>query len=1490
MRIQILGTEITNSRSINNTQPNNIEVRKTIRVGASRNNQNQQYDLDLKADELVEFQFEKGVIWITAPNKIPSLFGKMRSSGDIFLIPTSITLDRDGAVQTRGLFNNIALEVVRIFAPKITEPIINKAVAKIEQQLLPNEGLNFVTDTFGLSPYATSGEKLAPKKPILLFLHGTVSNTLGSFGELQISKTWIALRRRFEQNILAFDHKTLSKSPFENALDLLEKLPKDSKLHLVSHSRGGLIGEILVRCSQKGLAFSKKEISTLEKLNVPILTKFIETVKELPTAAAESIFSQSGLKNFTQETIKNWDKIDLKTAARLLVKINDIDWKKMSLQPFFDTARESTLSNFFEQLDQPNRQKDADTLKQLNQLAKAKNIRVEKFVRTACPANGTSILGENTDLILNVLLNLTLFASGQVVNPAAQTIKSLIISIVKQRNNPRVLPGLECMIKETPLLKILNDTDKKIAGDLTIIAGKTGGDKFFKIVKHFFIDQVFQAKNDLVVDTKSMFGGMPRTNPVYYKFVTGHEVGHCSYFGNVATQVAIYHALISNHGYFDLFESIDSLEPKLRSRGVMSRDTIAADPAPIDADAVDTPRLQVSVKNGHLKYANYPVVIGHFKNDIITSAESVMDSLLDYSLSRHHEVGDYPGEVDSRPLISIDAHEQPNAVIIGLGNPEEFTPYQLNQSIEKGVTAYLLDLHKKQPVPSQQEIGLSILLIGTNYIHISIGDALNAILEGIVSANKKMDLVLEDTDLPKVTNIEFIEIYEDKSIRAYHHLSSIIAGNNSYNIELKKGINKTNSRRTFRPISVEKAWWKRLTAQMRIDPKTKEKSLYFNAASQRAAVSERHSYANQRNIKSLLEEQSQQTNWDKKLMKTIFDLVVPNDLKLNFRSQQNLLLLLDKYTASYPWELMHYDENARKPICVTAGMIRQLATTYDQKIQDIISDNKVLIIGDPQLDLESSIPQLPAARREAELVDLLFNQQAETFETTRSIQENSTEIIKALFSNYKVIHIASHGVVNYQSTAFPDESPRTGLLLSNDFVLTTAEIEKMDTVPELVFINSCYAGKIDHDQETLSRSRYNLAANIGTHFIEQGAKVVVVAGWAINDDAAFRFAEDFYNKMLAGQTFADAILAARTNCYDNFKHTNTWGAYQCYGDQNYRLVKPNQQKTEDKEYKDQIDILADLERTINDAKSSKERADEHFSAALAKISEAIPDNLKNARTLELEAEAYAEILDYENAIAKYQSLWSEKDALFSFRSIEQSLSLTARHIAKQYKNTIAPKKVLAILDTVIKDLKYFIKKGATAERYNILASVYRRKAMIAPMKDKQALIQQTALQYLNAYEHTERTEIYPLSNWLISERFLIPQTPIKKTDLKAVKEEKERAERIKKYIEDPISTFLEKELKKPKITKAKDFWGLISRVNIYQCQLLYCQTKDLPKVVTNIKEQYLKAWKIDGSYRQKASEIDQMEFIKNAVVIFLPKQTKLLAACDELLDFFEKLV
>lgn len=89
---------------------------------------------------------------------------------------------------------------------------------------------------------------------VLLFVHGTFSSTLGSFGALGA----IAAGRDFLERaltaydaVIGFDHPTLSVDPYANATDLLARLqridwPHPPVIDIIAFSRGGLTARSLI--------------------------------------------------------------------------------------------------------------------------------------------------------------------------------------------------------------------------------------------------------------------------------------------------------------------------------------------------------------------------------------------------------------------------------------------------------------------------------------------------------------------------------------------------------------------------------------------------------------------------------------------------------------------------------------------------------------------------------------------------------------------------------------------------------------------------------------------------------------------------------------------------------------------------------------------------------------------------------------------------------------------------------------------------------------------------------------------------------------------------------------------------------------------------------------------------------------------------------------------------------------------------------------------
>jgi hypothetical protein len=83
-------------------------------------------------------------------------------------------------------------------------------------------------------------------EPLLLFLHGEVSDFKGTFGGLARAEREMArLDQHYAGRVFAWQYPSVSVGPVANGLALARALPEDATLHLLSWAAGGVLGELL---------------------------------------------------------------------------------------------------------------------------------------------------------------------------------------------------------------------------------------------------------------------------------------------------------------------------------------------------------------------------------------------------------------------------------------------------------------------------------------------------------------------------------------------------------------------------------------------------------------------------------------------------------------------------------------------------------------------------------------------------------------------------------------------------------------------------------------------------------------------------------------------------------------------------------------------------------------------------------------------------------------------------------------------------------------------------------------------------------------------------------------------------------------------------------------------------------------------------------------------------------------------------------------------
>ncbi len=273
------------------------------------------------------------------------------------------------------------------------------------------------------------------------------------------------------------------------------------------------------------------------------------------------------------------------------------------------------------------------------------------------------------------------------------------------------------------------------------------------------------------------------------------------------------------------------------------------------------------------------------------------------------------------------------------------------------------------PSAEAKAAGISSLIIGCGYGGLSVENSVRAIIQGVQNANSKIRK-LHEKNIRSIEHIEFVELYEDTALSCFYSLNKIEnEESKSLNIILgRKKIRMLLGAKQRLAVQGAEGWWNRITVKLDVDSKSTDnvRCLHFSASTGGAREEQRRLYSSTNIVEQLLDEISGNNQWSPELAKTIFELLIPNDYKEQLKKQSNINWILDKYTASYPWELLQDSVADAKPLCVNAGMIRQLTTQdYRLKINAVTVDN-ALVVGDP--DLNGFVNQLPGAYEEGKIV------------------------------------------------------------------------------------------------------------------------------------------------------------------------------------------------------------------------------------------------------------------------------------------------------------------------------------------------------------------------------------------------------------------------------------------------------------------------------------------------------------------------------------------
>jgi tetratricopeptide (TPR) repeat protein len=783
------------------------------------------------------------------------------------------------------------------------------------------------------------------------------------------------------------------------------------------------------------------------------------------------------------------------------------------------------------------------------------------------------------------------------------------------------------------------------------------------------------------------------------------------------------------------------------------------------APTADLLSLRVGVVHGDLVYARFPLAIGHYANDTIVSAEKALDDRLGGALTERYRLGLYPGPRGTVEVVDRPGASPAGALVIGLGEVGKVSQRTVADGVAEAALRYALAVAARPAeagVPGILEPGdsgavwrsaaFSAVLIGAGSGRsLSVEESVAAVVRGVVEANRS----LRNQGLwerVRIDEVELVELYEPVAIRAARALLDI-ASFLRLDLEPEERIEAAPTLRTVPGGRVRlptsqyaTGWWRRLQI-------TREEGdrLCFEVLTERARTETMRLFLQTALVDRYVADASTTVGYDRGAAETLFELLLPNPYKDEAREETDLVLILDEATSRFPWELLaERSRRAAEPFATRAGLIRQLKTR-EGEFRPVVrapQDRYALVVGDPPSDL----PELPGAQREAEAVRQMLGMSA--YEVTAAIRSDGWTIVKSLFArDYQILHLAGHG--RYDADR-PEES---GMVIGEGLVLNAGVLRQLRVVPPFVFINCCHLGTIDERDERGERQDFaRLAASISSELIRMGVRAIVAAGWAVEDHLATLFARELYAALLSGKRFGDAVLHARREAHAADPESNTWGAYQCYGDPDYALdlrVADESGRPGARTWVAPREVLDELVGFRGEAyQAFDSAAREALRRRLDDLDLAIPAEWRGGEILAALGQARGDLGDWEEAIGIFSQAIRTWGADVPIRAVQVLANLEIRladRIRREGGESAATPDELIARATA--RLAWLLELGETPERLSLVGSAYKRIARAAPRaRERQAALRKAAESYRKAHELALETnkavDPYPALNWI----------------------------------------------------------------------------------------------------------------------------------------------
>ena len=618
----------------------------------------------------------------------------------------------------------------------------------------------------------------------------------------------------------------------------------------------------------------------------------------------------------------------------------------------------------------------------------------------------------------------------------------------------------------------------------------------------------------------------------------------------------------------DLHLGDDALIRASLGSGRGSRPTVPVKPREAVSNAARKVSVRVAPKLSDVCDVKAPaVVVGHYRGMAPANALGAVDRRLHGWISlavKRGMIGGSLGEtffVPTSGLMAADA-----VVVAGMGTPGTFT--------EDGLQTLMTNV-----AMGAGALGLksfATLLVGAGEGNLAPDRVLRALLNGV--AEGLLSLPDETGESTSLQEVVIVEHNPDRFLKLVDDLKALTKDERlRVRLEVKEPrateIRRAQRLRAARPAAPARAPQAPATRSAPADevrltlesPDGGKGKFRFSAITRTAVVPVRDVDVSPAVFGGLAAalQRSESGKEQEQYGRLLFDYLIPEDFDEVIGDAGSVRLIVDRATASFPWEMACFrsrsDSGGARWLGLDRALTRQFRTMLSRPpgaTPPLNEQVRVLVIADPAPEPEL---QLPYARREGRhVVETLrrLNRPELRIDVESRIGSGECDIVEVLAliltGGFDIVHYAGHG--DYD----PADPMTAGWIFGRDQVVTARDIFRARRVPRLVFANACFSGAIyggaAHDTLELSHG----LATIAQAFFERGVPNYLGSGWPVNDAQAATFAGEFYKGVLGARTLREAISAARGTIYAEARGS-TWGAYQLYGNPDdvvVRLGKP----------------------------------------------------------------------------------------------------------------------------------------------------------------------------------------------------------------------------------------------------------------------------------------------------------------------------------------------